>query len=165
MNIPTSKPLVENAFLENLMCDKLILDLGFKKFSGYSYLVINTDLGFQEGILLFSKGDVVGSIYFNSFNGIEVYGKDAFDLSISSFGYTDGILNIYRLTDEQIKLILIFNDKIKFDFKINKINVSKLKFKYDESYLKSFLKEAQFNKIDLRADIINKLNLSELLRE
>jgi len=165
MNIPTNKPIVENAFLENLMCDKLIIDLGNKKFSGYSYLVINTNLGFQEGILLFSKGDVVGSIYFNSFHGVELYGKDAFNLSINSFGYTDGILNIYRLTDEQIKLILIFNDKIKFDFKNNKINVSRLKFKYDESYLKGILKNIEFNKTDSKLDILNKLNLSELLRE
>jgi hypothetical protein len=164
MNIPINVPLVENVFLDQLIPDKLFLDLANKKFSGYTYLAVNGKYGFEESIIIFTKGKVVGSIFLMDSYGIELFGLDAFKFGINSFGNTDGLLNIYNLTDDQIKLILIFNDKVKFDYKIDNGSLSKLNIKYNEIILDKLL----VNKIEIKeskTDVFNKFNLSELLTD
>ncbi|MEI8364624.1 MAG: hypothetical protein WCF78_04170 [archaeon] len=164
MNIPINVPLVENVFLEQLMPDKLFLDLANKKFSGYTYLAVNGKYGFEESIIIFTKGNVVGSIFLIDSYEIELFGLDAFNFGINAFGNKDGLLNIYNLNDDQIKLILIFNDKVKFDYKVDNGSLSKLNIKYNEILLDKLLS----NKIEIKeskTDIFNKLNLSELLND
>jgi hypothetical protein len=164
MNLPLSKPLIENVFLKDINPEALFLDLNSKNFSGYTYLVVKSDYGFQESIIIFSKGQIVGSIYLNDFYNLEIYGKDAFDLSINCFGVDDGLLNIYNLDSDQIKLLLIFSDKINYNFKIKKSSVSKLSFKYNDNKLKTFINENIDKEKLLKKDLFNKYELSELLR-
>jgi len=146
------------------MPNKLFIDLQSKKFSGYTYLVINGNYGYEESILIFSKGQVVGSIYLNDFYNMSLYGKKAFDLAINSFGNKDGLLNIYNLDIDQIKLLLIFNDKIKFDFKISKSTVSKLNIKYKEELTKQLLKTNLSEQKETKPYLFERYKLSELMR-
>jgi len=162
MNIPVTAPLVENVFLDQLIPEKLFLDLGNKKFSGYTYLVINGKYGFEESIVIFTKGRVAGSIFLIDSYDVELFGLDAFKLSVNSYGHKDGLLNIYNLTDDQIKLILIFNEKVKIDYKMDSTSISKLNLKYDETLLTKLLG----NKIvvnESKTDMFNKFNISGLL--
>jgi len=162
MNIPINVPLVENVFLDQLIPDKLFVDLSEKKFSGYTYLVVNGKFGFEESIIIFTKGKVVGSIFIIDAYNLELFGANAFAHGINSYGHTDGLLNIYNLTDDQIKLILIFNDQIKFNYLFDKKTISKILFKYDDKRVEGLLKD----KIEIKEsklDIFNKFNLSGLL--
>ena len=164
MNIPVTTPLVKNVFLEQLIPDKLFLDLGTKKFSGYTYLAVNGKYGFEESIIIFTKGKVVGSIFLIDAYDIELFGLDAFNLGINSYGNKDGLLNIYNLTDDQIKLILIFNDKVKFDYKIDNGSIAKLNIKYNEALLDKLLS----NKLEVKEskiDVFNRFHISDLLKE
>jgi len=162
MNIPINVPLVENVFLEQLIPDKLFIDLSQKQFSGYTYLVINGKYGFEESIIIFIKGKVVGSIFLIDGYNLELFGGNAFVYGVNAYGHSEGLLNIYNLTDDQIKLILIFNDQIKYNYKFDKNTISKILFKYDDKRIDSLLKD----KIEIKeskTDVFNKFNLSDLL--
>ena len=161
MNLPINKPLLENVLLETINPKELLLDLKSKIFSGYIYLVINDKFGFNESILLFSKGDIFGSIYLNDFFNKQIYGKDAFDLIKASFDKKDGLLSIYNLTSDQVKLTLIFNDKIKYIVNINKKSVNKMVFKYSEDYFRKALNIKK--EVDTKHSLLNKYQLNELL--
>lgn len=162
MNLPINKPLLENASLETIDPKELLLDLKSKKFSGYIYLVINDKFGFNENILLFSKGDIFGCIYLNEFFNKQIYGEDAFGLIKASFGKkSDGLLSIYNLTSDQVKLTLIFNDKIKYVVNINKKTIKKMDFKYSEEYFKKALNIKK--EVDTKHSLLNKYQLNELL--
>jgi hypothetical protein len=163
MNLPISKPIIENVYLDDIEPVKLLSDLNKKQFTGYIYFVIHSLNNFEENILLFLKGNVAGSIYLNNTYNIEIYGKEAFDFSLNNLNYKDGSINIYELSAEQLKLILIFNDKIKFDYKFDEKSISKLKLKYNENLFKERLKNKILN-VDLRGDLFDKFNINELLR-
>jgi hypothetical protein len=164
MNLPVNTPLVENVFLEQLMPDKLFEDLSKKKFSGYTYLAAEGKYYFEEGILIFSSGNIIGSMYIIDGYGLQLFGADAFWKCIEEFGLKNGILNIYGLTDDQIKLVLIFNEKIKFDYKLDKSGLSKLGFKYNEADMDELLKNNSKTEIS-RKDLFKNLGLKELLAE
>ena len=164
MNIPINVPLVENIFLDQLMPDKLFIDLAQKQFSGYTYLAVSGKYGFEESIIIFTKGKVVGSIFLIDAYNLEMFGQVAFEFGINAFGNSEGLLNIYNLTDDQIKLILIFNDKIKFSYKFDKATVSKITFKYNTTALDVLLKDKMEVK-ESKSDVFNKFNLSDLLLE
>lgn len=164
MNIPISKTLVENVSLEDVFPEKLFLDLKNKSFSGYTYLVIDSEFGFEESIIIFSKGDIVGSIYFNEFYNLEKFGKEGIELGLNCFGFKNGILNIYELSTDQIKLLLIFNDKISYNLKIKKSDFSKIKFSYDVDKLKNLLNNNINIDTQTKYSLLNKFHLSDVLR-
>lgn len=163
MNLPISKPLIENVYIDIIEPDKLLLDLSSKKFTGFLYLVIQSEYSFEENFIMFLKGHITGSIYLNNKHNLEVYGQDAFKLSVNSLAYKEGVLNIYTLSEEQLKLVLIFNDKIKFDFKINQNSLSKLNLKYDKLLFNNIFKN-KLQKTQLRSELFEKFNINELLR-
>ncbi len=164
MNLPISKPVVENVFMDIIEPDKLLLDLNSKLFTGFMYLVTHTKKSFEENFILFLKGNVVGSIYISNNYNLEIYGEKAFELSINSLGYKDGLLNIYELSIEQLKLVLIFNEKIKYEKNITNKNISKLKFKYNENLLDEFIKDKIPEEIEAKYELFDKFNINDLLR-
>ncbi|MDD4049392.1 MAG: DUF2226 domain-containing protein [Candidatus ainarchaeum sp.] len=163
MNLPISKPIVENVFLDVIDPVKLLSDLNQKQFTGFIYLTVHSLNNFEENILLFLKGNISGSIYLNNTYNVEIFGKEAFDFSINNLGYNDGIINIYELSAEQLKLILIFNDKIKYETKIDEKSILKLNFKYNENLFRERLKNKILN-VKLREELFDKFKINELLR-
>ena len=164
MNLPVSKPMVTNVFLDIIEPDKLLLDLNQKSFTGFLYLVANTEYHFEENIIFILKGNVAGSIYLNSFYNIELFGKTALNLSFNSLGYKKGVLNIYELSSEQLKLVLIFNDKIRCDSKLDKKTISKKNFVFNPALFGSILKNKFPDRIEAKSDLFDKFNINELLR-
>jgi len=164
MNLPVSKPIVENVFLEVLEPNKLLSDFVNKKFTGFLYLVISSKNNFEENILFFEKGDVVGSIYLNNTCNLNINGLDAFKLSMNSLSFKDGILNIYELSGEQLKLILIFNEKIKYFHKLDSKIISKMEFNYDESLFENMFKDKIDFDIKPRYNLFGEFNINDLLR-
>ncbi|MDD3178098.1 MAG: hypothetical protein PHR26_01130 [Candidatus ainarchaeum sp.] len=164
MNIPISKALVENVLLKDVFPVKLFIDLKEKEFSGYIYLVIDSEFGFEESIILFLKGDICGSIYYNDYLNIEQFGRNALEFGFNCFGFRNGILNIYELSLDQIKLLLIFNDKIVYNFKIKKKDISKIIFNYNPDKLKKFVD----NNINIdnvtKYNLLDKFHLNDILR-
>lgn len=166
MNLPVTNPIVRNVPLNKIDSYKLFLDLAEKKFEGYCYLSVLGKYGFEESILLISNGQIIGTIFLISGYDVELYGKEATLYSINSYGASNGILNIFSLTPDQTKLILLFNEKIKFpvNIKDKKGNTLFKDIKYNEKILEEILKEKI--KIDRsNREILNEFNLNDLLRE
>ncbi len=166
MNLPVLSPVVRNVPLDKIVSDKLFLDLYDKKFDGYIYLTIDGKYGFEEAILILSKGKIEGTIYLIEGHDIELMGKDAIGFCLNSFGAKKGILNIFALTDDQIKLVLLFNEKIKHSFAIKTSkNISILKdAKYNELLLDELFKD-RIKKEKTTKEILDDFNLDDLLRE
>lgn len=166
MNLPVSNPIVKNVPLDKIIPEKLFLDLLNKKFTGYLYLTIEGKYCFEESIILFNSGKIEGSIYLIDSFDIELFGKDAIHYCFNCFGATNGRLNLFSLTTEQIKLVLLFNDKIKYSLAITKTNsIPALKdIKYNEQLIDNLLKN-KITKPKTSKDVLNDFNLEDLLRE
>jgi hypothetical protein len=115
MNLPIKKPILVDIEVENIMPKKLFVDLSANNFDGFINLTNNTDNGFEEGFIIFEKGKITGCMYFVDFYDIHLYGKEGFDYSVNLLGAKKGILNIFELSEDQIKLVLLFNNKIKYE--------------------------------------------------
>jgi len=164
MNLPVTNPIVKNVFLEQIIPEKLFLDLQEKKFIGYLYLVVDGKYGFEESIIVLSKGAVTGAIFLIEPYEIELYGKEAITYCINSYGHKLGQFDIFELTDDQIKLILLFNDKIKFNYPINNKKGNYFeKIKYDQNKIDLLVKD----KITIdktKKEILDERGLEELLK-
>jgi hypothetical protein len=166
MNLPVSNPVVKNAPLDKIIAEKLFLDLFSKKFTGYIYLTIEGKYSFEESIIILNEGKIEGAIYLQDSYDIELLGKDAIYYCFNCFGATNGRLNLFTLTTDQVKLILLFNEKTKFNLAITKTNsIPGLKdVKYNEKIIDNLLR----NKIEIpktSRDVLNDFNLEDLLRE
>jgi hypothetical protein len=170
MNLPVNDPVVKNVFLEKLYIDKLFYDLNSKKFDGFIQLTIDGKYGFEEAFIIFEKGNIAGNIYLIEGYDVELYGQEAFSYSMNAFGSKLGIINIYNLKEDQIKLVLIFNDKIKYSQTIIAEKKAKPKnyflnnIKYDEKKIENLLK----TKIDTEAtqkDLFDERGLDELFEK
>lgn len=166
MNLPVTNPIVKNAPLDKIIPEKLFLDLLDKKFTGYVYLVIEGKYSFEESILVLNAGKIEGAIYVIDGYDVEMYGKDAMDYCLNCYGAKNGKLNIFALTTDQIKLILLFNDKIKYTLPIknNKDLLIFKNIKYNEALIYKILKE-KIVKDKTFKDILNDFNLEDLIKE
>jgi len=166
MNLPVLTPIVKNVPLEKVMPEKLFLDLQEKGFGGYLYLVIDGKYCFEESIVILVKGKIEGAIYLIEGHEIELLGKDAMPFCLNSFGAKYGQLSLFTLTDDQIKLILLFNEKIKYTLAITKSkSIQGLKdIKYNEALIDYLLKDKIKNEKSAK-EILYDFNLSDLLRE
>lgn len=166
MNLPVVNPVVRNVPLDKIDSHKLFLDLSEKKFEGYCYLTVLGKFGFEESIMIISKGQIIGSIFLISGYDIELYGKDAILFCLNSYGVSNGRLNIFSLTQDQTKLILLFNEKIKYSLNISdkKSNSIFKNLKYNEKMLNDLLLDR--TKIERSGkEVLNDFNLNDLLRE
>ncbi len=170
MNLPVNEPVVSGVFLEKVVPPKLFYDLNNKKFDGYIQLIVDGKYGFEESFLILEKGNIVGNIFLIDGYDVELYGEEAFDLCINAFGSKLGIINIYSLKEDQIKLILIFNNKIKNAKTIIAEKKSKPKnyflsnIKYDEQKIKDLLKE-KIKKEPTQKDLFDERGLDDLFDE
>ena len=167
MNLPITKPILTNVFLEKVKPSKLILDFSKNLFSGLIFITNDTPFGFEESYIIFDKGKIIGCIYLFDIYDIKKYGSQAFDYCLNCLGSKDGIIDIYELSEDQIKLILLFNEKIKFIKTINKKNSKKKHFflnnlNYDLSKVKLLLKD-QIIKQDSQKKLLDERGLDDLL--
>jgi len=114
MNIPTGERVAENISVAKVDVRKVISDLESKKFSGYISVTNNNGFGFEDGVLLLKQGNVIGSVHaFLSFDK-SIYGDESAALFFNSFASKFGCFDVFKLTSEQMELIITFNDKILF---------------------------------------------------
>jgi hypothetical protein len=166
MNLPVTNPIVKNVPLDKIIPDKLFLDLLDKKFTGYVYLIIEGKYSFEESILILNAGKIEGAIYLIDGYDTEMFGKEAIDYCLNCYGAKNGRLNIFALTSDQIKLILLFNDKIKYAWPIKKSKDLLIfrNIKYNEALIYNLLKE-KIVKNKTSKDVLSDFNLDDLLKE
>jgi len=147
MNIPTGERVAETISVAKVDVRKVISDLQVKKFNGYVSVTAKMNYGFEDSALFFKQGSTIGSVH--SFLSFEkaVYGDDAVSLFFNTFGAKFGCFDVFKLTSEQMELIMTFNDKILF----RSTNPLKILDNYIKEY-KDSLVEKYIDKSDIGKD-------------
>lgn len=84
-----------------------------KKLSGYIAICIRAT-GTEEGTVLLDDGKVVGCAYEYYRHNKMVEGGDAFKRVLNATGAKQGVIDVFKLTSEQVQLALVVNQKMVF---------------------------------------------------
>ncbi len=147
MNIPVGERVAENIDIKKVDVRKVISDLQSKNFSGYIAVTTKMNYGFEDSTLFFKQGSVMGCSHaFLAFDKI-IYGEEGIRLFFNSFASQFGCFDVFRLTNEQMELIITFNDKIL----IKSANMQKIFDNYIKEYKESLV-EKYIDKSELSKD-------------
>jgi len=113
VNIPSGKQIVTKLTIKDINAKSMLKDLLAKKFNGYITITINEKFGFEDGIIIVSQGFIKGAHYLLLKENKDIFGEDAFRLSLNAFAAKNGTVDVYQITREQVDLMLTFNEKTK----------------------------------------------------
>lgn len=157
MNIPAGTKIAYNMKTNELNAQKMIGDLQKKQFSGYITITVKEKFGFEDGIIVIKKGLISGSYYNIISVNHDIYSKDALSLIGNAFGSSSGAVDIYQLSNEQVDLMLTFNEKIRIDNSDGFYQL--IAQKYDFTKVQKYLKN---DKESSKYDLLKKIGLEGL---
>lgn len=136
MNLPPGITVKSAIDIATIDFAALLKELKDKSFNGYLALAIQGKGGFEEGILVFDNGKVVAAFYeYFKFSKV-VLGDSAFQRVMNASAAKQGILDIFQLTNDQVQLILAFNEQaicLPSDADIKKLKSGEFSVAYEES--------------------------------
>jgi len=162
MNLPIGEAVERNLNLREFDARGTVTGLFDRLFSGYLVVTIDGFGGMEEGVLLFKKGVLLGSIYEYTNYDIVVFGEPAMVQSINAMSAQYGVVDVYSLSNQQVDLVTAFNDRVKISRAIQKRELSGLfgrefSDQYARQVLSGVLKEHES-----RETVFKKLGLSRL---
>jgi hypothetical protein len=152
MNFPVGEIMAKEFLPDDIQ--KIILDLNKKNFSGYIVQSVSESC-FEEGVLFFKEGELLGAVTECKEAGNELKGNEAF---VQFLNQTKGrgYYQIVKLTESQVDLVVAFDKKILMGSKINLKGLPKLiPSKFEDKFTKQ--SEKQFKKnslVDLKRSLI-----------
>ncbi|MFH1240597.1 MAG: DUF2226 domain-containing protein [Candidatus Diapherotrites archaeon] len=160
MNLPVGNVLKEGVNLKDVKFSNIISTLMKEHFTGYIVLTVEGYSGIEEGLILFRKGIIIGSIFDYSKFQVTVYGGSALEQSFNSSNVHFGVFDICALSTQQVDLVTAFNEKIKLEITVTAKNLNKLiPNKYEVKYAKKVLADA-LKREETKFDVFRKLGLS-----
>ncbi|MFH1443253.1 MAG: DUF2226 domain-containing protein [Candidatus Micrarchaeota archaeon] len=111
MNLPAGtvvKTAIDSATIDFAA---LLKELKDKAFNGYLTLTLQGVGGVEEGITVFDNGKIVAAFYEYLKYNKQVMGDLAFQRVMNGSAAKHGIIDIYQLTNDQVQLILAFNEQ------------------------------------------------------
>ena len=162
MNLPVGDIIEENLILSEVDVKGLIEALIDRQFTGYIVNTIEGIAGIEEGVLLFKKGDLLGSFYEYTNHEKSIFGKNAIDPTFNSLAAEKGIMDIISLSSQQADLVTAFNDKIKIVqmFKRSEL-LGLVRRRFSTSFAQNTLKNV-VGKGESRKSVLKRLGLSEI---
>ena len=112
MNIPVGEIIEENVSLKEVNLGKKLSGLMSKQFTGYVVLTVEGRSGIEEGLGIIKNGILIGGIYEYIRFGKIIYGDTAIAQLLNSGLAEFGVMDIGRLSKQQIELIIAFNERI-----------------------------------------------------
>ena len=162
MNLPVGNVIKEGVNLKDVKFKNIISTLIKESFTGYIILTVEGYSGIEEGMLLFRKGNMIGSIFDYSKFEVTVYGDSASEHVFNASQAGFGLFDICALSIQQVDLVTAFNEKVKLDTHITTKNLNKfISSKYDEKYAKKVLAKA-LTKEETKYDVFKKLGLTDI---
>ena len=162
MNLPVGNVLKEGVNLKDVKFSNIISTLMKEAFTGYLVLTVEGYSGIEEGLILFRKGKIIGSIFDYSKFQVTVYGTSALEQSFNSSNVPFGVFDICALSTQQVDLVTAFNEKIKIEITVTAKNLNKLiSKKYETKYAKKVLANA-LKREETKFDVFRKLGLSSI---
>ena len=114
MNLPPGQCVKSAIDLASLDFPELVSELGRKTFTGYLAITIRGVGGIEEGTLIFDTGKIVACTYDYFRYDKLMLGSDAFSRIVNASAAKKGVVDIYQLTADQVKLTIAFNEKMVF---------------------------------------------------
>ncbi|MFH1750659.1 MAG: DUF2226 domain-containing protein [Candidatus Micrarchaeota archaeon] len=135
MNLPPGIPVKTGIDIATIDFAALLRELKEKTFNGYLALTIQGGSGIEEGIVVFDNGKIVASFYeYFKFNK-QLFGDLAFQRIVNSAAAIYGVSDIFQLTNDQVQLILAFNEQaicLPSDADVKKLHTDKFSTLFEE---------------------------------
>lgn len=112
MNFPTGTPVKTAIDAQAVDFVALLKELKGKLFNGYVCLTIQGRGGIEEGVIVYDNGKIVGCSYEYLAHQREFLGDAAFSRTMNASLASNGIIDVFQLRNDQVQLILAFNEKI-----------------------------------------------------
>ncbi len=162
MNLPVGEAVKQSVALKDFNYRKEIEGFFNSGFSGYLVTTVEGFDGIEEGVLLFKEATLVGALYEYTNYGITVFGDIALPQVLNGLVADYGVVDVYRLTNQQVDLVTAFNDKVKLSRTVGKRDITKyFKKKFSSEYAEKTLSDV-LKKYESRESIFKKLGLSGL---
>ncbi len=158
INLPPGNVVRKGIDLATIDFRALLRELREKMFNGYLSLSIQGGTGIEDGSLVFDSGKIVAAFYEYLKYGKDVVGDAAFVRILNASLASTGLLDIYQLSNDQVQLILAFNEAaicLPSENDVRKLQTT--------SFLERFEKEAVGNQMVLdKEDLLWRYKLNDI---
>ncbi len=89
----------------------LLRELKEKLFNGYLCITVQGSRGLEDGALVFDSGKIVAAFYEYLKSSKDLSGDQAFVRVLNASLANTGLIDIYQLSNDQVQLILAFNEE------------------------------------------------------
>ncbi len=114
MLLPPGQSVKTGIDLAGLDFSGLLKELSRKAFTGYLAVMIRGAGGLEEGTIIYDSGKVIACTYEYLRYDKLMFGSDAFPRIANATAAKKGVVDLYQLSADQVKLITAFNDKMAF---------------------------------------------------
>ena len=114
MILPPGQVVKTGIDLASLDFSGLLKEFSRKLFTGYLAFTIRGKGGIEEGTIIFDSGKLVACTYEYLRYDKLLFGSDAFPRIVNATAAKKGVVDLYQLSADQVKLITAFNDKMVF---------------------------------------------------
>jgi len=126
MKLPFNELVEKNLSCASINVYSMVDKYMAESFTGYFIVSILGYSGFEEGVIIFRHGQLVGSVFeYNKYN-IVVFGFFALQQFFNAVRAKFSVMDIVSLSVHQVDLITAFNDKIMLENPISLKEISKL---------------------------------------
>ena len=112
MNLPVGTPKETGLKLSQEGLSQTALALSREGFTGYLVLTVEGVDGVEEAVLFFKGYEIIGALYEFTRYGKTIFGAEALNLALNAGAAGHGAMDVYALTQQQLDLVVAFNNKI-----------------------------------------------------
>lgn len=126
MNLPTGTLKIQGQNAHQFDARKELDALSQNNFSGYVILSAFSEIGVDEGAIVYRSGQGIGCVF--EYHGISqvVYGDEALQHFFNGLASQFGVIDVVELSLQQVDLVLAFNAKLKLQRPIARGNFKSL---------------------------------------
>ena len=125
MDLPAGTKIEEGILTSQISFQQKLLELMGRGFTGYIIESVEHSIGIEEALLVMKKGIIIGAHY-EFKDGQEEYGEKALPMALNAGLAPFGILDINALSNQQLDLIIAFQEKIVLDTEVKDRDLEKL---------------------------------------
>ena len=120
MGIAAGAMIETSKNLKDVEAKNYLLKLMNKKFDGYICTTVRGINGIEEGLVLLEKGKITLSSYEYFWYDKKVVAEDALKRSLNSFNAPLGVMDVFSLTPQQVKLVKTLKEDCVLEIPVTK---------------------------------------------
>lgn len=162
LNLPVGEVISKGMNLREIDARKLLDGFYEKEFSGYLIITLEGFDGVEEGVVIFKEGSLTAAVYEYDLYGVTVFGDAAVNHFFNALAAQYIVGDVVSLSNQQVDLIIAFNEKSKLNRSVSKADIPKLMQRlFSTAPAKSVLGQ-YVKKEESKRDIFKKFGLAGL---